>query len=247
MLKRRDIERLTFIDIETVPLYQHFDEMDEVSQTFWSKALRQYLDQVRGDKESSSASDDSVFYEVTGGLVPEFSRVICVSLGQIQCQENGANIAHIETFYSSQEKELLEAVYKALTPNRETVQLCGHNIKSFDIPFLAKRMLIHRILPLPSAINTYGKKPWDITHIDTLEIWRMNQNRSYAGLSFICHALGIPSPKDEMDGSQVASYYWKGDVHSIIKYCQQDVQAIMSLILYMSNLEPLAQVTTSVN
>jgi hypothetical protein len=99
--------------------------------------------------------------------------------------------------------------------------LCGHNAKEFDIPFLARRMIINQIA-LPDKLNLFGKKPWEIPHLDTLELWKFGDYKHYTSLKLMCKVLGIPSPKGDIDGSQVGHvFYVDKDIDRIVAYCER--------------------------
>jgi len=109
--------------------------------------------------------------------------------------------------------------------------LCAHNGKEFDFPYLCRRMVINNI-PIPSLLNSAGKKPWEVNHLDTMELWKFGDFKSYTSLNLLAHTLNIPTPKDDIDGSRVWEVYWKDkDLNRIVTYCQKDVITVTQLLL----------------
>jgi uncharacterized protein YprB with RNaseH-like and TPR domain len=109
--------------------------------------------------------------------------------------------------------------------------MCGHNVKEFDFPFIARRMLIHGI-KIPDKLNLMGKKPWEVLHLDTLELWKFGDYKHFTSLKLLTKVLGVPSPKDDIDGSEVAKVFYKDkDIDRIATYCEKDVIAVAQIIL----------------
>ena len=117
------------------------------------------------------------------------------------------------------------------TMNGEEKFLCAHNGKEFDFPYLCRRLIINGI-PIPAILNTSGKKPWEVCHLDTLELWKFGDFKSFTSLNLLAHTLGIPTPKDDIDGSKVWSVYWNDkDLKRIVNYCQKDVITVAQILL----------------
>lgn len=92
-------------------------------------------------------------------------------------------------------------------------------------------MIIHGI-ELPLKLNLFGKKPWEVPHLDTLELWKFGDFKHYTSLKLLTSVLGIPSPKDDIDGSEIFRvYYEENDVQRIVTYCQKDTIAVAQIIL----------------
>jgi uncharacterized protein YprB with RNaseH-like and TPR domain len=109
--------------------------------------------------------------------------------------------------------------------------LCAHNGKEFDYPYLIRRILING-LEVPSILNLSGKKPWEVNHIDTMELWKFGDYKHYTSLELLATVFGISSPKDDINGSDVGRVYWQeNDLQRIVKYCQKDVVTIVNLLL----------------
>ena len=223
------IENILFLDIETVPEVPTFAELSEEKKELFSKKTQYQR------KEEQSAED---FYE-RAGIWAEFGKIICISVGFFVTQE-GKRSFRIKSF-SGDEAGLLEAFKELLEAhfNKANHLLCAHNGKEFDFPYIARRMIINRI-DLPDKLNLFGKKPWEVAHLDTLELWKFGDYKHYTSLKLLTNILGIPSPKQDIDGSQVAGIYYKEkDINRIIKYCERDTIAVAQLILRFNNLKQL--------
>ena len=228
MIKKIALKNLLFLDIETVPENSRFTELSEEKQKLW-EAKSQYQ-----RKEEFTPEE---FYE-RAGIWAEFGKIICISVGHFAFK--GENRSFRTTTFHGEEKQLLQEFRNLLDEhfNRPQHLLCAHNGKEFDFPYIARRMLIHD-LELPNKLNLFGKKPWEVPHLDTLELWKFGDYKHYTSLKLLCHVLGIPSPKEDINGSEVCKvYYEDGDLDRIIRYCERDVVAIAQVILKLRQ-EPL--------
>ncbi len=218
MLNDLLLENILFLDIETVPAYPDFDAMPEKFQKLWGKkaAKLKYLG------EDLTPAD---LYP-QAGIYAEFGKIICISCGFM----NG-NEVRLKSFYGDDEKILLEDFVLMLSKhyNRPDSLLCGHNGKEFDFPYLARRILINSIA-LPDILDLAGKKPWEIRHLDTLELWKFGDYKHYTSLELLSAIFDIHTPKDDIDGSEVAKVYWEDkDLERIAVYCQKDVLTTLQL------------------
>ncbi|MFW6043172.1 MAG: 3'-5' exonuclease [Marinilabiliaceae bacterium] len=222
-------EKVMYIDIETVPEHPSFEELDEKMKELWERKS------ARTTREEISPADDYV----RAGIYAEFGKIVCISAGVIK-PENGERTLRVKSFYGDDEKKLLidfASALKSFTSGPGT-NICGHNVKEFDFPYIARRMIVNN-LPLPSVLDVAGKKPWEVSFIDTLDLWKFGDYKHYTSLSLLTHILGIPTPKDDIDGSQVASvFYDENDVERIARYCEKDVLATTQLFLRLKG-EPL--------
>ncbi|PWD99841.1 ribonuclease H-like domain-containing protein [Marinilabilia rubra] len=229
MLDHVSSEKIMYIDIETVPQYSSFDQLDNKMQEFWERKSS------RISKEDVSPEEDYA----RAGIYSEFGKIVCISAGIIKV-ESGERTLRVKSFYGHDEVKLLNefsVALKSFTSHPGT-NICGHNVKEFDFPYIARRMIING-LPLPDILDVAGKKPWEVKFIDTLDLWKFGDFKHYTSLNLLTHILGIPSPKDDIDGSQVASvYYEENDVDRIAKYCEKDVLATTQLFLRLKG-EPL--------
>ena len=221
MLKNIDYSKILFFDIETVPINYKFEDLDERGQLLWDKKTK-FLQQ----RDEVSAEE---IYE-KAGIYAEFGKVVCISFGFV-LQKNGENQIRLKSLASKDEKTLLQEFIDLLNSyyNSNDFLFCAHNGKEFDIPFLSRRILING-LKLPFLLNIAGKKPWEIKHLDTMELWKFGDFKHYTSLDLLTYIFNIPTPKDDMDGSQVASvYYEEGNLDRIIHYCEKDVIATIQL------------------
>ena len=221
MIQKTPLNNILFIDIETVPEQQHYDQLDEDLRQFWEQKT-QYQ---RKDEISAEA-----FYE-RAGIWAEFGKIITISVGYFVNKSDIRNF-RVTSFWGD-EKKILNDFSNLLTTHFNGPQhlLCGHNAKEFDIPFIARRMIINSI-SLPSKLNLFGKKPWEVPHLDTLELWKFGDYKHFTSLKLLTKVLGVPSPKDDIDGSEVARvYYEEKDIDRIITYCEKDVIAVAQIFI----------------
>lgn len=221
MLNNINTEKILFLDIETVPMQYSFSELDDRSKELWNKKTT-FL-QKRDEKSAEE------IYNMAG-IYAEFGKIVCVSVGFIS-QINGEAQIRLKSFASENEKVLLQEFIDLLDSkfNNESFLLCAHNGKEFDYPFLSRRMLING-LKLPLLLDIAGKKPWEIRHLDTMELWKFGDYKNYTSLDLLTYIFNIPTSKDDIDGSQVASvYYEDNDLERIIIYCEKDVIATIQL------------------
>lgn len=221
MLHKLNLENVLFLDIETVPEYRSYSDMDEEKKLLWE-------DKSRYQRKDEFTAEE--FYD-KAGIWSEFGKIICISVGFFTFRNNERNFRL--TSFKGEEEKLLRDFTALLEEYFFQPQhlLCAHNGKEFDFPYIARRMLIHN-MRLPSKLNLFGKKPWEVPHLDTLELWKFGDFKHYTSLKLLTHVLGIPSPKDDIDGSMVRDvYYEKGELDRIVNYCEKDVVAIAQILL----------------
>lgn len=213
------ISNILFLDVETVPQNKKYESLTERQQALWDKKSQQW----RKDITASEA------YE-RAGIYAEFGKIVCITVGNI-----ANNQLHIKSFYGDDEHDLLLRFKQSLEKfsNGYKRQLCAHNGKEFDFPYLCRRMLIQGIA-LPKILQIQGKKPWEIALLDTLDLWRFGDYKNYTSLDLLCEIFDIPTPKENIDGSMVGSVYWEEQkLESIVHYCEKDVIALVRLFLKM--------------
>ena len=223
MLDDLKLEDVLFLDIETVPLVYRYSDLNETMQKLWEQKCR------NTDVESAEQQ-----YE-KAGTKSEFSKIICISVGFLKDKK-----FRIKSFYGDDEKALLKDFADTLSRffSKPNYKLCAHNGKEFDFPFIARRMLINGV-KLPSMLNMAGKKPWEIPHLDTMEMWKFGDYKNYTSLSLLAAVFDIPTPKDDINGADVARvYYEERDLQRIVTYCQKDVITVLQLLLRFRG-EPL--------
>jgi predicted PolB exonuclease-like 3'-5' exonuclease len=217
------LSSILFLDIETAPCVPDYEHLDSKGKFLWDKKAAQIAKSAEEDPETLFAK---------AGIYAEFGKIICISCGIVA--NDGKDLTlRIKSFYNDVEKELLADFSEMLNKsfNDDTKYLCAHNGKEFDFPYIARRMLING-LKIPTILNTAGKKPWEVRHLDTMELWKFGDYKHYTSLDLLTYVFKIPTPKDDIDGSQVHSVYWnEGDLPRIVKYCQKDVVAIVNLFL----------------
>jgi predicted PolB exonuclease-like 3'-5' exonuclease len=230
MLENLCFENILFLDIETVPQFASFDEVPDYEREHW---LRKAEHLKRID------TDTAATIYPRAGIYAEFGKIICISTGYFT-KSNGTKQFRIKSFFGDDEKNLLNDFAKLLNGhfNRSQHLLCGHNGKEFDFPYLSRRLLINGI-KIPSLLNTAGKKPWEVQHLDTMELWKFGDYKNFTPLNLLAKVFGIPSPKDDIDGSLVWAVYWKEkNLKRIVAYCQKDVITVAQILLRMKG-EPL--------
>ncbi|TVZ58210.1 hypothetical protein NA63_0706 [Flavobacteriaceae bacterium MAR_2010_105] len=221
MISKLPLENILFLDIETVPENQHFSELDETKQALW-ELKSQYQ-----RKEDTTAED---FYE-RAGIWAEFGKIICISVGYFTFQGD-LRTFRVTSFFGDEVKILKDFKTLLISHFSHTKHLlCAHNGKEFDFPYMARRMIIHNI-ELPYKLNLFGKKPWEVPHLDTLELWKFGDYKTYTSLKLLTNVLGIPSPKNDIDGSEVYRvFYEENNIDRIISYCEKDTIAVAQIFL----------------
>jgi 3'-5' exonuclease len=229
MLDNIRVEDILFLDIETVPAAESYEDLEPLMQALWDKKSKQFRapDQNAGN-----------VYE-RAGIYSEFGKIICISVGLIK--DKNPYSLRLKSFYGDDEKSVLSDFSSMLSKfsktNREVI-LCAHNGKEFDYPYIARRMIINGLI-IPPILDNAGKKPWDIKLIDTMDLWKFGDYKNFTSLELLTTILGIKTPKDDIDGSMVSGiYYGEHDTERIVRYCEKDVLAIAQVLLRFMN-QPL--------
>ncbi|MBD0850426.1 3'-5' exonuclease [Maribacter arenosus] len=229
MLQKLLLENILFLDIETVPEVADYDELDDVKKELWEHKSQYQR------KEEFTAEE---FYD-RAGIWAEFGKIICISVGYFHIKGDKREF-RVTTFHG-EESKLLKDFKNLLNTHFKYPKnlLCAHNGKEFDFPYIARRMIIHRI-NLPYKLDLFGKKPWEVPHLDTMELWKFGDYKHYTSLKLMANILGIPSPKEDIDGSMVRDvYYGEKDLERIITYCELDVVTTAQVFLRLRNEELL--------
>ncbi|MBT8253479.1 MAG: 3'-5' exonuclease [Bacteroidia bacterium] len=228
MIKRLNIADILFLDIETVPECTSFDDMDEVKKELWAlKSKYQRKDEFSPEE----------FYE-RAGIWAEFGKIICISVGYFASIQ-GDRVFRVTSF-TGEETDILKSFKDLIISHFSQAKhlLCAHNGKEFDFPYIARRMIIHGI-ELPYKLSLFGKKPWEVPHLDTMELWKFGDYKHFTSLKLLTHVLGIPSPKEDIDGSDIFRvYYEEKDIERIREYCERDTIAVAQVLLRFRG-EPL--------
>jgi 3'-5' exonuclease len=223
MLSEIKIKNVLFLDIETVPCSPSFEDLNITFQNLWTEKT------VWQRKEEYTPAE---FYKLKAGVMAEFAKIICISVGYLFVEKN-ENHFRIKSFYGDDEKQIITDFNELLNSqfSKKQHQLCAHNGKEFDFPFIARRTLING-LKLPALLDIAGKKPWEVNHLDTMELWKFGDYKHYTSIKLLAALFNIPTPKDDIDGSQVAGVYWNDkDLERIKKYCQKDTLTVAQLLL----------------
>ena len=233
------LEKVLFLDIETVSSHPHYEEMPARMQELWNKKSRSF----HGSNGESSPSE---LYVQRAGIYAEFAKVVCVSCGYLRFPKDSDSPSgprlKVKSFYGSDEKLLLNNFGRMLNdwalgptgaPHKDRT-LCAHNGKEFDFPFLGRRYLVQG-LSLPHMLNLQGMKPWEVPYIDTMHLWKFGDYKAYTSLDLLAAIFDIPTPKDDIDGSQVGRVFWEeNDIERIKTYCEKDVLTTAQVLLKMS-------------
>jgi len=233
MFSQFQLENILFLDIETASIVPTHDDLPEKMQELWAKKSRRY--------QKNGEPDPVTLYGEKAGIHAEFGRVVCISCGYLKFQDGQPEMV-MKSYYGEDERQILEDFGKMLDDYRidkfgkehGARTLCAHNGKEFDFPYLGRRFLIHG-LALPAFLQLQGKKPWEIKLLDSMELWKFGDYKAYTSLELMATVLGIPSPKDDIDGSQVSRVFWDDKDHERIKiYCEKDVKTTAQVLLRMS-------------
>lgn len=225
MLEHIELASMLIIDIETVPQYSTFEEVPADYQSLWEY-------KTRFQRKSNESPSD--FY-VRGGIWAEFGKIVCISAAVFITKQLPIEL-RIKSYCSDNENEILKAFGQMLDNLPSNMALCAHNGKEFDFPYLCRRMLINGI-SIPSQLSVHGRKPWEVNQIDTLDLWKFGDHKNYTSLNLLAAVFNIPSPKNDIDGSDVHRVYWKDrNLDRIKRYCENDVITTAQLLLKFKSL-----------
>lgn len=229
------LKEILFIDIETVPIEPVYSRLTGGMQREWDRKAKFVKSITEGN------TDPAMLFEERAGIFSEFAKVVCIGFSSLSIQD-GTWKMRLKSLVNDNEKLLLNdfcTMLSKFTAHHKDMRFCGHNIKEFDIPFLCRRMLINGI-GLPPCMDISGKKPWEIAHLDTLDMWKFGDYKNFTSLSLLAEVFGIPSPKSDIDGSQVAGVFWKDkDLQRIGAYCLQDVLTTAKVYLKLKGLNDM--------
>ncbi|GIM51479.1 3'-5' exonuclease [Capnocytophaga cynodegmi] len=221
MLNKINLEDILFLDIETVPLSEDYQELSQAEQELWEEKTNYQR------KEDFTAEE---FYD-RAGIWAEFGRIVCISVGYFSFRYEQRTF-RVTSFFGDEVKilkdfsRLIEQYFSS-----SNKLLCAHNGKEFDFPYITRRMIINNIR-IPQKLQLFGKKPWEVPHLDTLEMWKFGDYKHFTSLKLLTHVLGIPSPKDDIDGSQVRDVFYKEkNIDRIVTYCEKDTVTVAQVFL----------------
>jgi 3'-5' exonuclease len=222
MLDHVNKQKVLFLDVETVPQFPDYKQLSEQTRKLWDHKCERI--------KQNETDTPEMLYE-RAGIYAEFGKIVCISVGFFYKDK-----FRVTSFADKDENKILQAFSAMLMKSyfRNDTRLCAHNGKEFDFPYIARRMLVNGI-KLPRLLNLAGKKPWEIPHLDTMELWRFGDYKSYTSLELLASIFGIPTPKDDIKGQDVAKVFWQNDdLERIKKYCEKDVVTIARLYVCYS-------------
>ncbi|GAA0556175.1 ribonuclease H-like domain-containing protein [Chitinophaga japonensis] len=224
MLPNVALDQLLLLDIETTPAVAAFEDLPLPIQSLWLEKI---------SKIAPDSADGTGDYAAKAGIYAEFGKVVCISVGFFTLENNQYQL-RLKSFCHDDEKVVLNdflALVNKFYARFPRFQFAGHNIREFDIPYICRRSVIHQ-LSLPQPLQLHGFKPWEVPMLDTLQLWRFGDYKNYTSLKLLTAILGIPTPKDDIDGSMVGRVYWQErDLPRIAAYCEKDVLAVAQLVL----------------
>lgn len=223
------LQPIIFIDIETAPVADSVSQMSEGLQHIWNDKVES-LNSNRSEEDRVTAEDEFK----NAGLQSEFGRIVCISVGIVTMESS--LVLNTKSFYGTDEKELLTgflAMVESMVKRHRNISFCGHNLKSFDMPFICRRLMING-LNVPESLYKEGAKPWEVNWIDTMTMWQFSDSRHFTSLKLLCALFDIPTPKDDIDGSEVRRvFYEEKDYDRIATYCEKDVKATAQVYMKM--------------
>ncbi|PWS29354.1 3'-5' exonuclease [Pedobacter yonginense] len=226
MLKSLDLSQVMVIDIETVPQYSSFQDVPPHLQQLW---------ELKTHYQRTTDQSAEEFYE-RAGILAEFGKIICISLGVFSYQDKTYSL-RVKSIYGDDEKQILTQFSALLEKQSSSLMFCAHNGKEFDYPYLCRRLLVNSI-DIPIQLELTGKKPWQVNHLDTMELWKFGDYKHYTSLNLLATILNIPTPKDDIDGSQVRQvYYEERNLDRIVTYCQKDVITTAQVLLKFKGMD----------
>lgn len=224
----KQLSQILFVDIETVSLKPSYSQLSNQMQNLWSKKISYYMEQEDLSVEEA--------YQKRAGIYAEFGKVVVVSIGYFH-EDQGILKFRLKAIADHDEEELLKKLQKIMDSGFNA--LCAHNGKEFDFPYLSRRYLING-LKLPTMLQLQGKKPWQVPHYDTLELWKFGDYKHFTSLEMLCGVFGIESSKSDLDGSKVSEVYHElGELKRIATYCNQDVVALAQVFLRLNQMETI--------
>jgi predicted PolB exonuclease-like 3'-5' exonuclease len=233
MYSQSELTKAVFFDLETAAEFESLDELaitNPKKAELWSKRC----DYLRSRFEENKDLSDEQLYLEKAALAPEFARIVCATFARLNWTENGPGLV-VKSYASESEKEILEGIHKVFE-KFFNLKFVGHNIKRFDVPVMCKRLLINDF-SLPRGLMIHNLKPWEMPFIDTSEVWSFGAwQEGFASLDLLATSIGLDSPKEELQGSEVNSYFWSGRLEEITKYCERDVLTTANILLKLSGL-----------
>ncbi len=223
----KQLDQLLFVDIETVRCCRAFAELDQRDQELWKKKHVQLFSGSDKKKEESFID--------RAGIYAEFGKIICITIGAIERRKNEMVRFKVKSFFGDDERKILKDFFEVINQyygEPQKSKLCGHNIREFDFPYIARRAMIQGLV-LPMMFKAMGQRAWQVPQlIDTMELWKFGDYKNYVSLDLLCSSLNIDSPKDGITGADVGRvYYEQNGLEQIVRYCERDVWAVTQVFL----------------
>ena len=235
-LSDSELNKVIFLDIETVPQQKEFELLNEEQKKLWEQKAK--FDSAYKSGEISLSDT----YQ-RAGIYAEFGKIICISFGYVAL-EKGQRELRIKSISDKEEKNLLSKLLKLIEGFDKETLLCAHNGKEFDFPYICRRLLING-LRIPKILDLQNKKSWEVKHLDTMELWKFGDYKHYTSLDLLANIFNIESSKKEMDGSMVGKvYYEENNLKKIVEYCELDVWVLANVFLKLNSMDTIGKAQT---
>jgi hypothetical protein len=235
-LSDSELNKVIFLDIETVPQQKEFELLNEEQKKLWEQKAK--FDSAYKSGEISLSDT----YQ-RAGIYAEFGKIICISFGYVAL-EKGQRELRIKSIVDKEEKNLLVKLLKLIEGFDKETLLCAHNGKEFDFPYICRRLLING-LKIPKILDLQNKKSWEVKHLDTMELWKFGDYKHYTSLDLLANIFNIESSKKEMDGSMVGKvYYEENNLKKIVEYCELDVWVLANVFLKLNSMDTIGKAQT---
>jgi predicted PolB exonuclease-like 3'-5' exonuclease len=221
------IKNIIFLDIETISAHEDYTSLTDRQKALWDKKSQNI--------KSETAITAAEKYFEKAAIYAEFAKVFCIAVG-LFIEKNDKLSFHTKCYYGD-ELDVLNSFADMLSKNQNSNKvLCAHNGYEFDYPFLCRRFLING-LQIPKTLDVRGLKPWEVKHLDTMELWKFGDKKAYTSLEALATVFDVPSSKDGIDGARVNEFYYKKkDTKSIAKYCERDVYVLAQIYCRINGL-----------
>jgi 3'-5' exonuclease len=230
----RDLSKILFLDIETVPQEWEWEKLDPITASLFNA-------KTRSEQERREKSVEQMYSE-RAGILAEFGKVICIGVGRME-EVSGEWHLRVTSFQGDDEAMILRQFTGLLDRHYHTDEhwLCGHNAKEFDFPFIARRCVINRVRP-PKLLDISGLKPWEVGQLDTMALWCFGDRKAWTSLALLAHVLGVETPKGDISGADVARvYHVDHDLDRIASYCRRDVVATAQVYLRLTGRDTIPE------
>ncbi|MDN5212523.1 3'-5' exonuclease [Fulvivirgaceae bacterium BMA12] len=234
MYEKDNLSQLLFIDIETVAQCEDYLQLDHSSQLFWQKKAANF--------KNESGLNVREIYEQRAGIYAEFGKIVSIGLGYFKFDGEENLTFRVKAITNDDELLILREFTDLLRRkfDQEKLIFCAHNGKEFDFPYLCRRMTVNRIT-IPEALSLRGKKPWEVKHLDTMDMWKFGDRKQYTSLDLLANILGVESSKDDITGSDVNTVYYRDkNLNRIAAYCKKDVVVTAQVYLALQHMPLLS-------